>query len=144
MGKANTGSFAKGQSGNPTGRPKAAESLSETIRTGVKKRQIVERLFDIACGKAPEGTTTAPTISEQHSAIRTLLDRGFGLPFQMSEGSQPGDVHIQVTYVQNNRIEVASPASGPAESTERSAALQLAEGGEAIREVDVGPAPADQ
>jgi hypothetical protein len=124
----NRGHFRKGQSGNLAGRPKRAEAASEIARQLVRKYQIFERLAHTAAGEAPDESGPTPTISEQTNAQKLLLAYGYGTPIQMTEAMQATDVHIQVTYVQQNRIEIAGAASGPGESIDGSAEVQRIEG----------------
>jgi hypothetical protein len=140
----NRGHFKKGTSGNVAGRPKRAEAASEIARGLVKKYQIFERLARTAAGEAPDEGGTKPTISEQTNAQKLLLAYGYGTPIQMTEAMQATDVHIQVTYVQQNRIEITGATSGPAEGIERGAEVQCVESGPPLREIDAGPSPADQ
>ena len=69
--------FAKGQSGNPAGRPPAGLSLAEAIRklAGEDGRVYVEALHQIATHEFTDDRTRI-------AAIGVLLDRGFGKPPQ--------------------------------------------------------------
>ena len=159
---ANRGQIKKGEVRNPAGRPKAAEAASEIARSLVKKYALFDRLARIAAGEvvdqtegqpslpaaaAPGSSSPGPpTVTEQLAATKLLFAYAFGQPTQMVEGAGAAnhDINITVTYVQQNRIEVTSPASGPAEGISGIGPLQLAEGGPAVREIDVRPSLADQ
>lgn len=68
--------FVKGKSGNPGGRPKAAEDLKLLAQT--KTQAAINTLCSIMSNKkAPE--------SARVSAACALLDRGYGKPSQMIE-----------------------------------------------------------
>jgi hypothetical protein len=68
--------FAPGQSGNPTGRPKAARELAELVRKlatrdGEERNALVERLMEIALHGKPGSMVTV-------RALEVLLERGYG------------------------------------------------------------------
>jgi hypothetical protein len=86
---ATSGSFKRGQSGNPGGRPKALMEVIELARSHT--REAISALADIVRnGDAPP--------SAQVAAATALLDRGWGKPVQPSELSGPGGTPLQ-TYV---------------------------------------------
>lgn len=82
--------FAKGKSGNPSGRPKKllpdGRSLSDLCK--VHTQLAVTVLSDILIdGEAP--------LAARISAAQALLDRGWGKPSQAVEVSGPGGSAIQ-------------------------------------------------
>jgi Family of unknown function (DUF5681) len=139
----NRGQFRPGVSGNPSGRRKGIISLKDLVQAGVRKHKIVERLFAIASGRSPAGTKQAVSIGEQMAAAKILVAYGWGMPTQTVENLQSHDVVIQVTYVQQNRIEVTGASPGPAEGVERGAEVQCLASGPAVRQIDAGEARLD-
>jgi hypothetical protein len=106
--------FAKGQSGNPGGRPKG---LAEAVKAKVGKdgKKLVEGLYLIAFGKPDEiaaffGQVVEPEVRDRRECIKELLDRGFGRSVQALEHSGPDGAPIPVGRVV--RVIVADPRSG--------------------------------
>jgi hypothetical protein len=66
--------FVKGQSGNPTGRPKDVERVSEAAREHTQ--EAIERLVAWMKSDNPKASV---------SACNALLDRGWGRPAQTVE-----------------------------------------------------------
>jgi len=69
--------FEKGQSGNPSGRPKMPEELREAFRAAGPKA--LATLVNIVDG----GNNAKP--SDQVRAAEVLLNRGYGMPVQAIE-----------------------------------------------------------
>ena len=80
--------FAKGQSGNPSGRPKEHREIERMARTYAP--EAIERLVTIMRGKSHKLALKASEV---------LLDRGFGRPAQAitGEGGE-GPVRIVVKW----------------------------------------------
>ena len=103
--------WIKGQSGNLKGRPKNFTAVAELARSQVEKHKLIEKLGSIA---AREGEYLDVNFDQQVRAIQLLLAYGYGPPrseIQSSEG-----MVIQVTYVEANRITIASAACGTSTS----------------------------
>jgi len=89
----NSGRFPKGKSGNPKGRPKSGEALTELFRQyldGIepgmrvpRKQQLVEELYHRAMGRVREGkngkTTSTPGSDE---LLKYIINRLDGMPRQ--------------------------------------------------------------
>jgi uncharacterized protein DUF5681 len=85
-----TVSWVKGQSGNPAGRPRLGESFAEKVRSKVTKHRILDKLVEVATDK---------THPQQLSAIRTLLEFGYGKPVQQQQVQQETLVEIRMVDV---------------------------------------------
>ena len=68
--------FQKGQSGNPAGRPKKGQALTDILKTVVDKRKLAEKLLELAY----DGDITA---------IKYVYDRVDGKPMQSFEHGLP-------------------------------------------------------
>jgi hypothetical protein len=99
--------WIKGQSGNLKGRPKNPTAIAELARSQVEKHKLIEKLGSIA---AREGEYVEIDVDQQLRAIQLLLAYGYGPPRPEMEGGE--GIVIQVTYVETNRIAIASAAPG--------------------------------
>jgi hypothetical protein len=105
------GHWAKGVSGNSLGRPRSA--LSVLCRDVINKHQLVKVLGNIAARTGDYGRKHKDiliTAGDQIAAIKLLLAYGYGVPKR--EIDTPGDLRIEVSYVNDNRrqINIAAPA----------------------------------
>lgn len=78
--------FAKGQSGNPGGRPKEDPELKELARA--KTKDAIQTLASIMKSKK------APAAARV-SAACALLDRGYGKPVQSLSGPDGGPLVVE-------------------------------------------------
>lgn len=88
----NSGSFKPGQSGNPKGRPRTGQSLAEYIRRcgGDNGRAYVDTLHALAVGAHDN-----PSI--RLTALKTLLEHGYGKPKEQVEHS--GEINLPIRVV---------------------------------------------
>lgn len=82
------GRFVKGQSGNPTGRPKLLAEIQELTRSYGK--EAIEKLVSLM--------RSAPTPNVQFSAAKEILERGFGKSSQLVELSD-GEQTIGLKFI---------------------------------------------
>src|SRR5262245_46228225 len=69
--------WPKGVSGNPKGRPRRGDALSETIRLHIEPRAMIQRVIAIADGNAPDAVKL--------QAISWLADHGYVRPASRHE-----------------------------------------------------------
>jgi len=100
----------KGQSGNPTGRPRNGLAIAELARKEVEKRKLVETLGKIGGRQGEYGKVD---YGDQLNAIKALLAYGYGPPRGEIESSE--GIVIQVTYVQRNQLTPAGATRGAIE-----------------------------
>jgi len=85
--------FAKGSSGNPHGRPKAALDITKLARQyGPAGVEMLAELAGLTPGKVAEPDTA------RIAAIKELLDRGFGKATQLITGDPERPVAIEFTW----------------------------------------------
>lgn len=80
--------FKKGASGNPSGRPKRAEIVSELARKHTA--EALQTIVHLMQNADDERTRLA--------AATALLDRGYGKPPQAVDLESKGDIHIKVSF----------------------------------------------
>ena len=95
-----TGQFQKGQSGNPSGRPKIPEDVRIKIRAACP--EAVDYLIELMSN--PEEKT-----AYRLDAAKTLLDRGYGKPVQMQDvqlemsGAVDLDAQIRAILIERDK-----------------------------------------
>ena len=89
--------WAKGQSGNPRGRPRAGTAIADLAGRQVNQHQLIETLGSIA---AAAGALV--DVDQQLRAIQLLLAYGYGPPRAESEAT--GGLKIEVIYAETNHI----------------------------------------
>lgn len=82
------GTFKKGKSGNPGGRPKEAAEVKELARE--YGAEAIAKLVELLRGNDPRTSK---------AAADSLLDRGFGKPGQSVEMSGPDGAPLTVTWL---------------------------------------------
>ena len=84
--------YKKGQSGNPSGRPKRTMDLAKKILAKTKDgEELVEKLLSLARGEVKRARP-----ADQIKAIEMLFDRAYGK--SVSHTDVTGDVQVGVTY----------------------------------------------
>ncbi len=84
--------YKKGQSGNPSGKPKGTRDLAKKIIEKTKDgEELVEKLLSLARGEVKRARP-----ADQIKAIEMLFDRAYGK--SVSHTDVTGDVQVGVTY----------------------------------------------
>jgi hypothetical protein len=109
--------WAKGQSGNPRGRPRVGTAIADLARRQVDKHKLVETLGYIAAGQR-----ASVDVDQQLRAIQLLLAYGYGPP--RAENEAPGGLKIEVIYAETNHIAIAGASLGAASRDPASQAVQ--------------------
>lgn len=103
-GSQNLRPWVKGQSGNPSGRPRG-------IASAVKERVNPEELVDLLLSVARDERSKAP---ERIAAVRELADRGWGKApaFAAIEGSDPLELDVIAQEIQGIADELRARREG--------------------------------
>lgn len=101
--------FAKGSSGNPNGRPKAALDITKLARQyGPAGVEMLAELAGLTPGKVAEPDTA------RIAAIKELLDRGFGKATQLITGDPERPVAIEFTWAPAAATQAVAHETTPA------------------------------
>lgn len=92
--------FAKGQSGNPSGRPKIIAEIRDLARTHT----------DLAINTLAEICAVADKDSARVSAAVALLDRGWGKPIQAISGPDGGAIPLEIAGLDDDALEARAKA----------------------------------
>lgn len=97
--------WVKGQSGNPTGRPRKGKTLAEVVRkrTGKDGRKIVEEVERLAFGRHDDARIRL-------DALKWLADRGYGKVIEQQQIEHRGEIGHTTTVVHEYHPTVGQPS----------------------------------